>query len=75
MFIAMVLGRFEPTATGLVYRVLENGCVSSFFLLIAAVFITIGDPKSFRTGIVMWVLALAALLVLPSRAILVIHLI
>jgi len=75
MFMALVLGRFEPTATGLVYRILENGCLSSVFLLIAAIFITIGDTKSFRTGVILWVLALVALLALPARAIMIIHLI
>ena len=75
MFIALVLGRFEPTATGLVYRVLENGCLSSVFLLVAAVFITIGDPKSFRTGVILWILALIALFALPARAIMIVHLI
>jgi len=66
MFVALVLGRFEPTATGLVYRVMENGCVSAVFLLIADGFLTVADPKSTRTGIVMWALALAALFALKQ---------
>ena len=66
MFVALVLGRFEPTATGLVYRVVENGCVSAVFLVIANGFLTVADPKSRRTGIVMWALALAALLALKQ---------
>ena len=66
MFVALVLGRFEPTATGLVYRVMENGCVSAAFLLIADGFLTVADPKSARTGIVMWALALAALFALKQ---------
>ena len=74
MFTAMVLGRFEPTATGLVYRVMENGCVSSFFLLIAATFLSVAEVKSTRTGIVMWILALAALFALKQVPVLVIHL-
>jgi hypothetical protein len=74
MFVAMVLGRFDPTATGLVYRVMENGCVSSFFLLIAATFLSVAETKSTRTGIVMWILALAALFALKQMPILVIHL-
>jgi len=66
MFVALVLGRFEPTATGLVYRVMENGCVSAVFLLIADGFLTVADPKSTRTGIVMWALALVALFALKQ---------
>jgi len=69
MFVALVLGRFEPTATGLVYRVMENGCVSAAFLLIADVFLTVAERKSTRTGIVMWVLALVALFALKQVAI------
>ncbi len=74
MFVAMVLGKFDPTATGLVYRVMENGAVSSFFLLIADSFLSVADTKSTRTGIVMWILALVALLALAQRPILAIHL-
>jgi len=73
MFVAMVMGRFDPTATGLVYRVMENGCVSSFFLLIADSFLSVNDPKSARTGIIMWILALVALFALRQTPILVIH--
>jgi hypothetical protein len=73
MFVALVLGRFDPTATGLVYRVMENGCVSSFFLLIADVFLSRPDVKSARTGIVMWVLALVALFALKQIPVFVIH--
>jgi hypothetical protein len=73
MYIALVLGRFDPTATGLVYRVMENGCVSGFFLLIADTFLSVADNKSTRTGIVMWILALVALFALRQVPILVIH--
>jgi hypothetical protein len=73
MFVAMVLGRFDPTATGLVYRVMENGAVSSFFLLIADTFLSVNEVKSTRTGIVMWILALAALFALKQVPVLVIH--
>ena len=73
MYIALVLGRFDPTATGLVYRVMENGCVSSFFLLIADTFLSVADNKSTRTGVVMWILALVALFALRQVPILVIH--
>ena len=66
MFVALVLGKFEPTATGLVYRVMENGCVSAVFLLIADSFLMVADNKSTRTGIIMWVLALAALFALKQ---------
>jgi len=75
LFVALVLGRFEPTATGLVYRVMENGCVSAVFLLIADGFLTVADVKSHRTGIVMWVLALVALFALKQIPVLTIHLI
>jgi len=75
MFVALVLGRFEPTATGLVYRVMENGCVSALFLLIADSFLMVADTKSTRTGIVMWVLALVALFVLKQIPILTLRLI
>jgi hypothetical protein len=75
MFVALVLGRFAPTATGLVYRVMENGCVSSLFLLIADSFLSVADPKSIRTGIVMWILALVALFALKQTPIFVIHII
>lgn len=73
MFVALVLGRFDPTATGLVYRVTENGCVSSFFLLIADSFLSVNDTKSTRTGVVMWILALVALFALKPVTIYVIH--
>ncbi len=73
MFVALVLGRFDPTATGLVYRVMENGCVSSFFLLIADSFLSVVDAKSTRTGIIMWILALVALFALKQIPIFVIH--
>jgi len=73
MFVAMVLGRFDPTATGLVYRVMENGCVSSLFLLIADTFLSVAETKSTRTGIVMWILSLVALFALKKVPILVIH--
>ena len=75
MFVALVLGRFEPTATGLVYRVMENGCVSALFLLIADSFLMVADTKSTRTGIVMWVLALVALFALKQVPIVSIRLI
>jgi hypothetical protein len=73
MFVAMVLGRFEPTATGLVFRVMENGCVSSFFLLIADSFLSVAETKSTRTGIIMWILALVALFALKQTPILILH--
>ena len=73
MFVALVFGRFDPTATGLVYRVMENGCVSSFFLLIADSFLSVTDAKSTRTGIIMWILALVALFALKQIPIFVIH--
>jgi hypothetical protein len=73
MFVALVLGRFDPTATGLVYRLMENGCVSSLFLLIADVFLSRPDVKSTRTGIVMWILALVALFALKQIPVFVIH--
>ncbi len=73
MFVALVLGRFEPTATGLLYRVMENGCVSSFFLLIADSFLSVPDAKSTRTGIIMWILALVALFALKQVPVFVIH--
>ena len=73
MFVALVLGRFDPTATGLVYRVMENGCVSSFFLLIADSFLSVVDAKSTRTGIIMWILALVALFALKQIPIFVVH--
>jgi hypothetical protein len=74
MFIALVLGRFDPAAHGLVYRVLENGFVSSVFLLVAAGFISTGDAKAFRAGVVMWALALIALFALKQTTIFAIHL-
>ena len=74
MFVALVLGRFDPTANGLVYRVMENGSVSSFFLLIADSFLTVNDTKSTRTGVIMWILALVALFVLHQVPIFTIHL-
>jgi len=73
MFVALVLGRFDPTATGLVYRVMENGCVSSLFLLIADTYLSVNDPKSARTGIIMWILALVALFALKQVPVFVIH--
>ena len=75
MFVALVLGRFDPTARGLVYRVLENGCVSSFFLLIGDSFLSVADAKSVRTGIIMWILALVALFALKQIPIFVIHIV
>ena len=73
MFVALVLGRFDPTATGLVYRVMENGCVSSFFLLLADSFLSVADVKSTRTGIILWILALVALFALKQIPIFVVH--
>jgi hypothetical protein len=73
MFVALVFGRFDPTATGLVYRVMENGCVSSFFLLIADSFLSVTEVKSTRTGIIMWILALVALFALKQIPIFTIH--
>ncbi|HUI09338.1 MAG TPA: hypothetical protein VL221_03365 [Bacteroidota bacterium] len=75
MFVALVLGRFEPTATGLVYRVMENGCVSALFLLVADGFLSVAEVKSTRTGIVMWLLALVALFALKHIPILTFRLI
>jgi hypothetical protein len=75
MFVALVFGRFDPTATGLVYRVMENGCVSSFLLLIADSFLSVADTKSTRTGIVMWLLALVALFALKQVPVFVIHIV
>ena len=73
MFVALVLGRFDPTATGLGYRVMENGCVSSFFLLLADSFLSVADVKSTRTGILLWILALVALFALKQIPIFVVH--
>jgi len=75
MFIALVLGRFDRIpGDGLLFHVLENGFVSSVFLLVAAAFISATDHKSFRAGVVMWVLALVALFVLKQTVILTVHL-
>ena len=75
MFIALVLGRFDRLSQGgLVFHILENGFVSSVFLLTAAGFIAASDAKSFRAGVIMWVLALVALFALKQNIILSIHL-
>jgi hypothetical protein len=75
MFIALVLGRFDWQGHGdFVYHVLENGFISSVFLLFAAAFVGAGDRKSFGAGVVMWVLALIALFALKRTVILTIHL-
>ncbi len=75
MFIALVLGKFDRLpGDGLLFHVLENGFVSSVFLLIAAAFISATDHRSFRAGVVMWILALVALFVLKQTVLLTIHL-
>lgn len=71
MFIALVLGRFDRLGGGgLVFHILENGFVSSVFLLTAALFISSGEKKTFRAGVVMWVLALVALFSLKQTILL-----
>ncbi|MEW6511431.1 MAG: hypothetical protein AB1428_10770 [Bacteroidota bacterium] len=69
MFVALVLGRFDKAGGSLVYRVMENGFVCSVFLLMAAGFISSADPKSFRAGVVMWILAVIALFALRQTVV------
>jgi hypothetical protein len=75
LFMALVLGKFDRRVDGdFVYQILENGFISSVFLLFAAAFIAAGDRKSFAAGIIMWVLALIALFALNRNVIVAVHL-
>jgi hypothetical protein len=73
LFIYLILGDLETDALGeLAYRINLRGLVSSFCILGAALFVSRGEQGPFMVGIVLWILALAALLLEPST-LLVIH--
>ncbi|MGB5872802.1 MAG: hypothetical protein WBG80_03060 [Bacteroidota bacterium] len=73
LFVYLILGSLETDAVGeLIYRINLRGLVSSVCILGAAVFVSRGERGPFVVGIVLWVLALAALLLEPTT-LLVIH--
>jgi hypothetical protein len=73
LFVFLILGSLETDAAGeLIYRINLRGLVSSVCILGAAVFVSRGERGPFVVGIVLWVLALAALLLEPTTS-LVIH--
>ena len=73
LFVYLILGSLETDPMGeLVYRITLRGLVSSICILGAALFVSRGERGPFMVGIVLWVLALAALLLEPSTF-LVIH--
>jgi hypothetical protein len=73
LFVFLILGSLETDAAGeLIYRINLRGLVSSACILGAAVFVSRGERGPFVVGIVLWVLALAALLLEPTT-LLVIH--
>jgi len=73
LFIYLILGSLESDGPGeLVYRINLRGLVSSVCILSAAMFVSRGERGPFMVGIVLWILALAALLLEPTT-LLVIH--
>ena len=73
LYVWLVLGDFGRSPAGdVIYRISQGGALSSVLILTAAVCLSRGGNVLFITGIVLWILALAALL-LGDTTLLVLH--
>ncbi len=75
IFIYLVLGEIEHDRFGeLVYRVNTAGFWCSLLLFVAMLLITRGERASVTVGVVLWGLAILALLLLGHSTLFVLHL-
>jgi hypothetical protein len=73
LYAALILGDWQRDIYGgLIYRIYMRGAISSLLILMAAALITGGTKSAFITGIVCWILGLAAL-ALANTTVAVIH--
>jgi hypothetical protein len=73
LFVFLILGNFgRDTGGELIFSISTRGMISSVLILTGATLLSHGERQTFVSGIVFWVLALAALL-LGRSTLLVVH--
>ena len=75
LFMALVLGEPGTNPAGeFMFTLYLNGMVSSLIFLVATTMMTQGERSLFIAGIVLWVVAVVALLVVSKDTLVVFHL-